>query len=71
MDTFVLDHGGSSQSASKYFGDTVMVMERAYRDRHAVEDASRDVILDNLGLKQLSALESESGNESGEESNNK
>jgi hypothetical protein len=71
MDTFMLDHGGSSESASKYFGDTVTVMERAYRDRHAMQDASRDVILVNLGLKQLSALEAESGNGSREESKNK
>lgn len=64
MDTFILDQGGSTEAASKYYGDTVVVIDRAYRDRHAVQDASRDVILVNAGLKQLEMLEA-SARESG------
>jgi hypothetical protein len=57
MDTFILDQGGSMEAASKYYGDTVTVIEQAYRDRHAVQDASRDVILVNASLRQLGDLE--------------
>ncbi|MGB7925121.1 MAG: hypothetical protein WCF57_17910 [Pyrinomonadaceae bacterium] len=57
MDTFILDQGGSSEAASKYYGDTVTVIDQAYRDKHAVQDASRDVILVNASLKQLNELE--------------
>lgn len=57
MDTFILDQGGSSEAASKYYGDTVTVIEQAYRDRHATQDASRDIILVNANLRQLGELE--------------
>lgn len=68
MDTFILDQGGSSEAASKYYGDTVAVIEQAYRDRHATQDASRDVILVNASLRQLGELEGSKRSRSREES---
>lgn len=62
IDTFILDQGGSSEAASKYYGNTVTVIDQSYRDRHAVQDASRDVILVNASLKQLDELEASDRN---------
>ncbi len=56
MDTFILDQGGSMDSASKYFGVTGKVMEQFYKDRDAPQDASRDVVLMNAQMKQFDAL---------------
>lgn len=56
MDTFILDQGGSLDSASRYFGVTEKVMEQCYRDRNAPQDASRDVVLMNAQMKELDAL---------------
>jgi len=54
MDTMVIDHGMSEEGAGNYFGVSSEIVKREYKDRNAVRDASRDVVLIN---KQMAELE--------------
>jgi hypothetical protein len=55
MDTQILDNGMSLEVASKYYGVSRKVIESKYKDKNAVLDASRDVMLQNAEMEELEA----------------
>jgi hypothetical protein len=53
MDTTYFDHGASIETTAKLHGRSEQVVRQHYKDRHAVLDASRDVILLNDQMAQV------------------
>ncbi len=53
MDTQIEDKGMSMRAASRYFGATEQVIRSKYKDRNAIQDASRDVVLLNAQIEDL------------------
>jgi hypothetical protein len=55
MDTTIYDHGASTETAGRLHGRSERTINEHYKDRHAVLDASRDVILLNAQMAQVDA----------------
>jgi hypothetical protein len=55
--TMIIDNGATSDAASRYYGDSVKMIDHNYKDRHAVQDASGDVVLINARLEEIRALQ--------------
>jgi DNA repair ATPase RecN len=53
MDTQIEDNGMSMEAASRYFGVSEQVIQSKYKDKNAIQDASRDVRLLNAQMEDL------------------